>query len=67
MIRWATKLLLNGLIDHPNVQALHVRLEVDPAVYKVLMREAAGRSESGGQRADLPVGEDQAALSELLL
>jgi glutathione S-transferase len=42
MIRWATKLLPGGLQDYPNVQALHDRLAADPAVQKVLQREAGG-------------------------
>lgn len=40
MIRWATKLLPDGLMDYPNVQALHDRIAADPAVQKVLAREA---------------------------
>lgn len=40
MIRWATKLLPQGLKPYPNVQALHDRIEADPAVQKVLAREA---------------------------
>jgi glutathione S-transferase len=41
MIRWAIKLLPGGLTEYPNVQALHDRLAADPAVQKVLAREAA--------------------------
>ncbi|MFV0360566.1 glutathione S-transferase family protein [Tropicimonas sp.] len=41
MIRWGIRLLPGGLADFPNVQALHDRLAVDPAVQKVLAREAA--------------------------
>lgn len=40
MIRWAIKLLPDGLADYPNVQALHDRLAADPAVQKVLARES---------------------------
>jgi len=40
MIRWAKKLLPGGLAEYPNVQALHDRLAADPAVQKVLAREA---------------------------
>jgi glutathione S-transferase len=40
MIRWAIKLLPGGLKDYPNVQALHDRIAADPAVQKVLAREA---------------------------
>lgn len=40
MIRWAIKLLPGGLNDYPNVQALHDRIKADPAVQKVLAREA---------------------------
>lgn len=42
MIRWALKLLPGGLEGYPNVQALHDRLAGDPAVQKVLAREAEG-------------------------
>ncbi|MGU3492949.1 glutathione S-transferase family protein [Xanthobacteraceae bacterium A53D] len=42
MIRWAAKLLPGGLGPYPNVQALHDRLAADPAVQKVLAREAEG-------------------------
>ncbi|RJE82013.1 glutathione S-transferase family protein [Paracoccus onubensis] len=42
MIRWATKLLPGGLEGYPNVQTLHDRLAADPAVQKVLAREARG-------------------------
>lgn len=41
MIRWAKKLLPGGLKAYPNVQALHDRIAADPAVQKVLAREAA--------------------------
>jgi glutathione S-transferase len=40
MIRWAIKLLPSGLKVYPNVQALHDRIAADPAVQKVLAREA---------------------------
>jgi glutathione S-transferase len=40
MIRWASKLLPGGLAQYPNVQALHDRMAADPAVQKVLQREA---------------------------
>ncbi|MGX1098154.1 glutathione S-transferase family protein [Amorphus sp. MBR-141] len=40
MMRWAIKLLPNGLKEYPNVQALHDRIAADPAVRKVLGREA---------------------------
>jgi glutathione S-transferase len=40
MIRWASKLLPGGLADYPNVTALHDRIAADPAVQKVLAREA---------------------------
>jgi glutathione S-transferase len=40
MIRWAIKLLPGGLKVYPNVQALHDRIAADPAVQKVLAREA---------------------------
>ena len=40
MIRWAKKLLPGGLSAYPNVQALHDRIAADPAVQKVLAREA---------------------------
>lgn len=40
MIRWAIKLLPGGLTDYPDVQSLHDRLKADPAVQKVLAREA---------------------------
>lgn len=42
MIRWAAAKLPGGLKDFPNVQALHDRLAADPAVQKVLAREAGG-------------------------
>jgi glutathione S-transferase len=40
MIRWARKLLPGDLTDYPNVQRLHDRIAADPAVQKVLAREA---------------------------
>lgn len=40
MIRWAIKVLPGGLTPYPNIQALHDRIEDDPAVQKVLAREA---------------------------
>ncbi|MDO5604167.1 MAG: glutathione S-transferase family protein [Paracoccus sp. (in: a-proteobacteria)] len=40
MIRWGIKMLPGGIADYPNVQALHDRLAGDPAVQKVLAREA---------------------------
>jgi glutathione S-transferase len=40
MIRWAIKLLPGGLAAYPYVQALHDRIAVDPAVQRVLAREA---------------------------
>ena len=40
MIRWARKLLPDGLNAHPNVLALHDRIAADPAVQRVLAREA---------------------------
>ncbi len=40
MIRWAAKLLPSGLTEFPNVQMLHDRIDADPAVQKVLAREA---------------------------
>ena len=40
MIRWAIKLLPGGLSAYTNVQALHDRIAADPAVQKVLAREA---------------------------
>lgn len=42
MIRWAIKLLPGGLNEYPNVQALHDRINADPAVQKVLARETGG-------------------------
>jgi glutathione S-transferase len=42
MMRWAINLLPGGLEGYPNVQALHDRLAADPAVHKVLEREAGG-------------------------
>lgn len=41
MIRWAQRLLPGGVTEFPNVQALHDRLAADPAVQRVLAREAA--------------------------
>ena len=40
MIRWAMKLLPGGLAEYPNVQALYDRVAADPAVQRVLTREA---------------------------
>jgi glutathione S-transferase len=40
MIRWAAKLLPEGLSTFANVQALHDRIAADPAVQTVLAREA---------------------------
>ncbi|TRO90065.1 glutathione S-transferase family protein [Glycocaulis profundi] len=40
MIRWASKVLPGGLDPYPHVQALHDRLDADPAVQAVLAREA---------------------------
>lgn len=40
MIRWGKKLLEGHLAQYPNVLALHDRLAADPAVQKVLDREA---------------------------
>lgn len=40
MVGWAIKLLPEGLEGAPNVQALHDRIAADPAVRKVLAREA---------------------------
>lgn len=40
MIRWGKKLLEGHLSQYPNVLALHDRLAADPAVQKVLDREA---------------------------
>jgi glutathione S-transferase len=40
MIRWAIKVLPGALTPYPNIQALHDRIEADPAVQKVLAREA---------------------------
>ncbi|QDH16526.1 glutathione S-transferase family protein [Swingsia samuiensis] len=40
MIRWADKILEGGISSWPNVKALHDRLEADPAVQRVLAREA---------------------------
>lgn len=41
MIRWAIKLLPDGLKGYDNVQALHDRLAADKDVQKVLEREAS--------------------------
>lgn len=41
MLRWAAKLLPEGLSGWSNVQALHDRMAADPAVQRVLSREAA--------------------------
>jgi len=40
MIRWGKKLMEGHLSQYPNVLALHDRLAADPAVQKVLDREA---------------------------
>lgn len=40
MMRWGIKLLPNGLTRYPNIQVLHDRLAEEPAVKKVLAREA---------------------------
>ena len=40
MIRWGMKVLPGGIADFPHVQALHDRLAADPAVQRVLAREA---------------------------
>lgn len=40
MIRWAIGVVPGGIADFPNVQALFDRLSADPAVQKVLDREA---------------------------
>jgi len=40
MIRWGAKLLPGGLQEFSGVQALHDRIAADPAVQKVLAREA---------------------------
>lgn len=40
MMRWVARLLPGGLAAYPNVQALHGRLAGDPAVQRVLAREA---------------------------
>ncbi|MEX1235713.1 MAG: glutathione S-transferase family protein [Roseovarius sp.] len=40
MIRWGANLLPGGLQEFPDVQALHDRLAADPAVQKILAREA---------------------------
>lgn len=40
MIRWGAKLLPGGLQDFPDLQALHDRVAADPAVQRVLAREA---------------------------
>ncbi|SFI53502.1 glutathione S-transferase family protein [Albimonas pacifica] len=41
MIRWGMKLLPDGLEAFAHVQALHDRLAADPAVQRILAREAA--------------------------
>lgn len=41
MIRWAAKLLPDGVTNYPHLQALHDRLSADPAVQRVLACEAA--------------------------
>ena len=40
MIRWGAALLPDGLQDVPAVQALHDRIAADPAVQKIVTREA---------------------------
>lgn len=40
MLRWAVKMLPEGIADRPNLQALHDRLAADAAVMRVLAREA---------------------------
>lgn len=49
MIRWAIKRLPDGLEGYPNVQTLHDRLAADPAVQKVLEREARGEPRTARQ------------------
>ncbi len=39
MIRWARKLLADGIAEWPNVQALHDRMAADEAAKRVLARE----------------------------
>lgn len=41
MLRWAAKLLPEGLTEWKNVQGLHDRMAADPAVQRVLAREAS--------------------------
>lgn len=41
MIRWAKNLMPDGLKEFPNVRELHDRIAGDPAVQKVLAREAS--------------------------
>lgn len=41
MIRWAVRVLPDGIAAYPNVQALHDRLAADPAVQNVLAAEKA--------------------------
>lgn len=41
MLRWAIRMLPDGLADYPNAQALHDRLADDAQVKKVLDKEAA--------------------------
>lgn len=50
MIRWAIKLLPGGLEGYPNVQALHDRLAADPAVKRVLEREAGDQPRKASQQ-----------------
>lgn len=49
MIRWARKLLPGGLEGYPHVQALHDRPAADPAVQKVLEREAGVQKNKASQ------------------
>ncbi len=42
MIRWAVKVLPDGISAYPNVKALHDRMAADPTVQKVLDAEQAG-------------------------
>ncbi|MFD1910723.1 glutathione S-transferase family protein [Halodurantibacterium flavum] len=41
MIRWAVRVLPDGLTKYPHVQALHDRIAADPAVQRVLAREGS--------------------------
>ena len=50
MIRWAIKLLPGGLEEYPHVQALHDRIDADPAVQKVLAREAGDEPRKASQQ-----------------